>query len=118
MNELGYIQITMIDSLVISKYFIPADKDYDRRFMHGKMKVVLNDGFKKLYGFNDKTKKESEWNKLVAIVKHFPEDIQQQCQHLSFLLEDQSKSSSWWKDVRDIETHLDAENFMPLDARM
>lgn len=109
MNELGHIQITMIDSSVISKYFILADKDYARRFMRGKMKVILNEGFKKLYGFNDKTKKESEWNKLVAIVKYFPEDIRQQCLHLSFLLEDQSKSSSWWKDERDIETHLDAE---------
>ena len=101
--------ITMIDSMVISKYFILADKDYDRRFMRGKMKVILNEGFKKLYGFDEKSHKKSEWNKLVPILQYFPKDIQNQYQQLSSLLEEHSRSSSWWKDERDVETHLDAE---------
>ena len=99
--------ITMIDSMVISKYFILADQDYDKRFMRGKMKVILNEGFKKLYGF--KGGKDSKWDELSSILKYFPEEIKKQYQELSSLLEKQAKSSSWWKDERDLETHLDAE---------
>ena len=101
--------ITMIDSIVISKYFILADKDYDRRFMRGKMSVILNEGFKKLYGFEEKTHQKSEWSRLAPILKYFPNDIQAQYKHLTSLLEEHSKSSSWWRDERNVETHLDAE---------
>jgi len=104
-----FTAITMTDCLVISKYFILADKDYDRRFMRGKMKVILNEGFKKLYGFDEKSHKKSEWNKLVPILQYFPKDIQNQYQQLSSLLEEHSRSSSWWKDERDVEIHLDTE---------
>lgn len=99
--------ITMIDSMVISKYFILADQDYDKRFMRGKMKVILNEGFKKLYGF--KGGKDSKWDELSSILKYFPEEIKKQYQELSSLLEKEAKSASWWKDERDLETHLDAE---------
>lgn len=108
-SVLQFTMITMLDSMVISKYFILADKDYDRRFMRGKMKVVLNEGFKKLYGFEEKTHQKSEWNRLVPVLKYFPENIKNQYKYLSSLLEEQAKSSSWWKDERDLETHLDAE---------
>lgn len=104
---LQFTIITMIDSLVISKYFILADKDYDKRFMRGKMKIILNEGFKKLYGF--KGGKDSKWDELSSILKYFPEEIKKQYQELSSLLEKEAKSSSWWKDERDLETHLDAE---------
>lgn len=106
---LQFTIITMVDSMVISKYFILADKDYDRRFMRGKMKIILNEGFKKLYGFEEKTHQKSEWNRLVPILKYFPSDIQAQYKHLSFLLEEHSKYSSWWRDERNVETHLDIE---------
>ena len=102
--------ITMIDSMVLGKYFIMANQDYDRRLMRGKLKVVLNEGFKKLYGFNDNNKRNSEWNRITSILKFFPEEINQQYKYLSSLLEEQSVSSSWWKDERDVETHLDTEN--------
>ena len=46
-----FVIMTMIDSMVAGKYFILADRDYDRRFMRGKLFVILNEGFKKLYGF-------------------------------------------------------------------
>ena len=32
--------------MVAGKYFILADRDYDRRFMRGKLFVILNEGFK------------------------------------------------------------------------
>ncbi len=109
-SVLHFAIITTLDSVVISKYFILADKDYDRRFMRGKMKVILNEGFKKLYGFEEKTHQKSEWNRLSPILKHFPENIHNQYKQLSSLLEDHSKSSSWWRDERNVETHLDIEN--------
>ena len=99
----------MIDSMVAGKYFILADRDYDRRFMRGKLFVILNEGFKKLYGFNDKSHKNSEWNRLLSIMKYFPEVINRQYQDLTYLLEKQSHTSSWWKDERNFETHLDIE---------
>lgn len=104
-----FIVITSIDCLVISKYFLLADKDYDKRFMRGKMKVILNEGFKKLYGYEKKTIKKSEWSKLSEIVEHLPQTFQFEYRKLSYLLDNHSKSSSWWKDERDVETHLDIE---------
>lgn len=107
-----FVLITMIDSMVASKYFLLADKDYDRRYMRGKLMVILNEGFKQLYGFDKKTKKthkESEWDRLSPLMKYFSDDINQQYRELTFLLERHSKSSSWWREERNCETHLDAE---------
>jgi hypothetical protein len=99
----------MNDSMVASKYFILADKDYDRRFMRGKLLVILNEGFKRLYGFDEKTYKKSEWDRLLPLMKFFPEVINRQYQELTFLLEKHAKSSSWWREERNLETHLKAE---------
>lgn len=104
-----FVIMTMIDSMVAGKYFILADHDYDQRFMRGKLFVILNEGFKKLYGFNEKSHNKSEWNKLRPIMKYFPKVINRQYQDLTHLLEKQSYTSSWWKDERNYETHLDAE---------
>lgn len=104
-----FVLMTMIDSMVASKYFILANKDYDRRFMRGKLFVILNEGFKKLYGFNENGHKKSEWDKLRPLMKYFPEVINHQYQELTGLLEKHSQSSSWWKEERNLETHLDME---------
>ena len=106
-----FVLITMIDSLVASKYFLLADKDYDRRFMRGKLMVILNEGFKHLYGFVTKNKdknSDSVWAKLQPLMRHFPETVRSQYHELSILLEDYSKSS-WWKDERNYEVHLEVE---------
>lgn len=95
--------------MVACKYFILADKDYDRRFMRGKLFVILNEGFKKLYGFNENGHKKSEWDKLQPLMQHFSEEINLQYQELTGLLEKHSNSSSWWKEERNLETHLDIE---------
>ena len=104
-----FVLMTMIDSMVASKYFILADGDYDRRFMRGKLIVILNEGFKRLYGFDEKTHKKSEWDRLLPILNHFPEDINRQYQELSYLLEKHAQSSSWWREERNLETHIKAE---------
>lgn len=105
-----FVLITMIDSMVASKYFLLADKDYDRRFMRGKLFVILNEGFKKLYGFEKRTYEKSEWDRLLPLLHFFPEGINHQYQELTYHLEKHSKSSSWWKDERNCETHLLAED--------
>lgn len=104
-----FLITTMIDNMVASKYFLIADKDYDRRFMRGKLMVILNEGFKRLYGFDEKTHKKSEWDRLLPLMKHFPESINRQYQELTYLLEKHAKSSSWWREERNLETHMDAE---------
>ena len=104
-----FITLTMSDCMVAGKYFLLADTDFDRRYMRGKLKVILNEGFKRLYGFNETTKNKSEWFRLLPLMKHFPEVINRQYQEMTYLLERHSKSSSWWKEERDLETHLEAE---------
>ena len=115
-SVLLFVVMTMCDCMVAGKYFILADTDYDKRFMRGKMKVILNEGFKKLYGYKEVNKKKSEWFRLLDLMKFFPEIINRQYQDLTYRLENQSKISSWWKDERDYETHIDAERLY--DSRM
>lgn len=73
-----FVLITMIDSMVANKYFILADGDYDRRCMRGNLMVIFNESFKRLYGFDDKTHKKSEWNRLLPLMGHFPEAFNRQ----------------------------------------
>ena len=108
-SVMQFVLITMIDSMVASKYFILADGDYDRRFMRGKLLVILNEGFKRLYGFDERTHKKSEWDRLLPLMGHFPESINLQYQELTFHLENLAKASTWWKEDRDVETHMDTE---------
>lgn len=104
-----FVLHTMIDYLIAIKYFILADKDYDRKYMRGKLSIILNEGFKRLYGFNSENKKKSEWQRLSSIMKYFPVIINIQYQRITLLLEMHSKKSSWWREERNIETHIDAE---------
>lgn len=101
---------TTADCWVAFKYFVLAKNDYDRSYMRGKLKVILNEGFKKLYGFSSKGKEESEWAKLSALLSQlqFPRKIYLQYQQLTNILERQSQISSWWKEERNIETHFDS----------
>lgn len=39
-----FVLMTQIDIMVSCKYFIMTDKDYERRFMRGKLMVILNPG--------------------------------------------------------------------------
>ncbi len=101
-----FVTTTMADFMVASKYFLLANTEYDKRYMRGKLKVLLNEGFKKLYGYNEKNKKDSEWFKFLDTMKYFPEIINRQYQDLTYHLEMHSKSSSWWREERNLEIHL------------
>ena len=104
-----FVIMTMADNVVLNKHFLLSDKEYDKRVLRGKLMVINNEGFKKLYGFEKNTKKNSEWAKLQPIIEYFPERVQRQYAQLTGLLEEQSQKDSWWKDERNVETHLDAE---------
>ncbi len=107
-----FITMTMADCLVASKYFLLADTDYERRYMRGKLKIILNEGFKRLYGFmgNKNRKKDDlpEWFRLQHVMDYFPQVIRKQYMELTSLLEIQSRKSTWWKEERNLEVHLDA----------
>lgn len=100
--------ITMIDSMVACKYYLLASKDYEKRFMRGKLKVILNEGFKRLYGFTQKAKTDSVWAQLKPLMLNASIGIRRQYQMITNNLERLSQSSSWWKRERDLETHLNA----------
>lgn len=108
-SVMQFVLMTMSDSMVAAKYFLLAERDYDKRFMRGKLFVILNEGFKRLYGFDSKTHKNSEWDRLLPLMKHFPEVINRQYQRLTYHLEKHAHSSSWWMEERNLETHMDAE---------
>lgn len=71
--------------------------------------VILNEGFKRLYGFEKRTYQKSEWDRLLPLMKYFPEEINRQYQEMTFLLEKHARSSSWWREERNLETHLVTE---------
>lgn len=104
-----FTTLARIDIMVFSKYFLLANNNYEKRIMRGKLKVILNESFKKIYGFNKSSDKKTEWHKLQRFLRFFPEVINCQYQELTSLLDKKSKGFSWWKEERDAETHLDAE---------
>lgn len=86
--------------------FLQADNDYDKRLLRGKLRVILNEGFKKLYGYNNTNYKDSYWAMLSSIMHFYSEEMKRQFDQLSSLLHKHSKSSSWWKEERMLETHI------------
>ena len=104
-----FVLIAMLDCMVACKYFLLADTDYDKRFMRGKLQVILNEGFKKLYGFTEACVKKSEWARLAPLMSSFPPIIRKQYECITTRLAEYSKRLSWWKDQRDYETHFDTE---------
>ncbi len=103
---LFFILQTTTDCVVATKFFLLADQDYDKRYARGKLKVIINEGFKKLYGFSSKCGVETYWGKLTTIMRYFPK-LTFDFQKIGSLLEEQSKMSTWWKHERDLEVHLD-----------
>ena len=107
-SVLLFVVMIMIDCMTVSKLFLLSNNDYERRLLRGKIMVINNEGFKNLYGFNKSTIEKSEWFKLQPFMRCFSEEIQHQYDALTAQLDEQSKKDSWWKNERDLETHLDA----------
>ena len=97
---------TYCDCTVLLKHFILSTDLYEKRLFRGKLKVLLNEGFKSLYGFNDKQRKKSYYIKLGEIMNYFP-GFQSEYDSILLRLKRLSEQSTWWKDERNIEVHLD-----------
>ena len=94
------------DCVVMLKYFILSTSPYEKSFFRGKLKVLLNEGFKKLYGFNDNQYKQSYFNKLGKIIHIFP-GLNVEYESIRSDLDWMSKQSNWWRNERNIEVHID-----------
>ena len=67
-----FISYSFGDCIVHTKYFLNTQIPYEKSFLRGKLKVQLNESFKRLYGFNEKAHKESYCDKLQKIIHMFP----------------------------------------------
>lgn len=94
------------DCIVLTKLFVRATNPYEKSFLRGKLKVQLNESFKKLYGFNKKGYKDSYCAQLEKIIAMFP-GIKGDFDELLSDFEQISKNF-WWKEERDAEVHIDA----------
>ena len=97
---------TYCDCTVLLKHFILSTDLYEKRLFRGKLKVLLNEGFKSLYGFNDKQREKSYYIKLGEIMNYFL-GFQSEYDSILLKLKQLSEQSSWWKDERNTEVHLD-----------
>ena len=97
---------TFCDCVALLKHFVLSSNSYDKSLFRGKLKVLLNEGFKSLYGFNDKQREKSYYIKLGEIINHFP-GFKSEYNSILLKLKQLSEQSAWWKDERNIEVHLD-----------
>ncbi|MDE7382669.1 MAG: hypothetical protein K2M99_02145 [Treponemataceae bacterium] len=94
------------DCIVLMKLFVRATNPYEKSMFRGKLKVQLNESFKKLYGFTEKSYKDSYCAQLEGIMPMFP-GFRNEFDKLSSDLKQISKDS-WWKDERNAEVHINA----------
>ena len=97
---------TFCDCVALLKHFVLTSNSYDKSLFRGKLKVLLNEGFKNLYGFNDKQREKSYYIKLGEIMNYFP-GFQLEYDTILLKLKQLSEQSTWWKDERNTEVHLD-----------
>ncbi len=100
-----FIGISFCDCIVLTKLFVMATNSYEKSCLRGKLKVLLNESFKKLYGFNEKGYKDSYCAKLEQIISMFPAFEYEFRSILSDLAH--FSKNSWWKEERNAEVHID-----------
>ena len=100
------------DCIVLNKLFVRASHPYEKSLLRGKLKVHLNESFKRLYGFNKNSYKNSYCAKLEQIMTMFP-GFQQKFNELMSDFEQISKEA-WWKDERNAEVHIDVAKLYEL----
>ena len=105
--EVGrFIGYSFCDCVVLTKYFIITANPYEKSFFRGKLQVQLNESFKKLYGFKEKDQRESYSARLAEVMPMFPGFRAEYFEIMSDL-KLIAMCDSWWKDVRNIEVHID-----------
>ena len=107
--EVGnFIAFSFCDCVVLTKSFIMASNSYEKGLFRGKLHVQLNELFKKLYGFTEKSRKESYCTRLAEIISIFP-DFRLEYADIMSDLSCIATQNSWWKETRNIEVHIDAD---------
>ena len=101
-----FVSYAFADCIVLTKLFMNTPDMYEKSLLRGKLKVHMNESFKKLYGFTEKARKESYTAKLQEIIPHFHGPDREFAGILTDL-EEISKRDSWWKEIRSAEVHLD-----------
>ena len=101
-----FTSYTFCDCVALLKHFVLSSNSFDKSLFRGKLKVLLNEGFKRLYGFNDKQREKSYYIKLGEIIDYFP-GFKSEYNSILLRLKQLSEQSTWWKNVRNIEVHLD-----------
>lgn len=96
------------DIALMTRQFIQSNNSYERSFLRGKLKVLLNESFKKLYGFAKKTKDETFFTRLKKLAALFPQ-FSSEIRVFEADLHEYSIKDTWWKDERDAEVHWDIE---------
>ena len=100
-----FVSYAFADCIVLTKLFMNTHDIYEKSLLRGKLKVHMNESFKKLYGFTEKARKESYTAKLQEIIPHFHGPDREFARILTDL-EEISKRDSWWKEIRSAEVHL------------
>lgn len=101
-----FVTYAFADCVVLTKLFVNTSVAYEKSLLRGKLKVHLNECFKKLYGYTNQSKKVSYAAKLKEIMPHFHGPDREFARILDDL-EEISKRDSWWKEVRCAEVHMD-----------
>ena len=120
-SALKYVTIMYGDIIVMHKYYLSTSNEYEKKLFRGKTKVLLNEGFKKLYGFPDNKHKNKKHNTTWQVIETILQSISHSKIHdeytsLSKELEKLSTSFDWWKNERNLEVHLDPDKL--LESRM
>ena len=101
-----FVSYAFADCVVLTKLFVNTSVAYEKSLLRGKLKVHLNECFKKLYGFTKQSKKVSYAAKLKEIMPLFHGPDREFARILDDL-EEISNRDSWWKDIRCAEVHMD-----------
>ena len=107
MSDVGvFVCYAFADCIVLTKLFMNTSDIYEKSLIRGKLKVHMNESFKKLYGFNKMGRKESYTAKLKEIMPYFHGPDKEFAEILADL-EEISMRDSWWKEIRSAEVHID-----------
>lgn len=115
-SALKYTTILFGDILVMHKYYLLTSNEYEKRFFRGKTKIMLNEGFKKLYGFTNRKIKKKEntiWQNIGDLMKSITRSrLHDDYVSISKDFEKLSISFDWWKEERNIEVHLVSDKLL------
>lgn len=109
-----YASLLSGDFTVLFHQFLSSGFLYERKFAMAKLYPLMNESFKRLYGFVNKNSglvvlsPDSYWKKIQGLYPLMNEQEKVLFDQLEDVLLKKA-SFSWWKDERSAEVHLDAE---------